>query len=466
MRTIFPSLIAAVLLSTLAGCQQAGGDFDLVKVRPVAEDWKTVGLRRSFGLHVSEFQDAPAGCGTVHQSAVVGSADAEGRGAWVAIDATEPSAAGPNVIRINFSGKCQFDDAVTIPFEEIAAQGRAGDARYHFGPRTVEFECNGNPRVAHLEGTYYKYGDRRYLGMYLDLAVEAEVRFGETVLPVRIYDGGAQNGMIGTVADMPWRGVTTRNLERGDSVIVMLEGDSWQGDGTKAGAHRFTGAFLGTPVWVNGAMYELTYWEDGDLLEVRPSSVPVSYVQVDHFNWNATLVGEKYSRRVSWVDETPIPVPADTYVIAGYNEMSPKLGLEEKEYGYYFGHGDLRDRERAFECRPGETVHVPIGSPLEISVEADGGEAYVELRVYIRDCDGREVHPESSLQGPPSVTVADADGNVVERIPVQYSCGSVDCAWRGRWVPAMGLTGTFTVRPEFEIAGFEHTTKETAFAVE
>ncbi len=395
------------------------GGLELGVVRPVAVDLSQAGGLRIFGLWDQRFEDPAEDAGTVHRGAVVAPLSGTGDrpNLVVAIDATDPDATGPDVIRFDFTGQGDFAGAPTLELQ--AMSGYSSGQAYSFGPGVIEARIEGRTWPVWVRGQYYRRSrEMRYIRLSLGMALEGWARFGERVLPIRIFDASMQNARVGDGPNLPWSTVRGRNEERGDVVAVDTTPQTPWTDGPLASA------YVGTPIEVDGQWYDVTLNDDRTRVEVQPSSAPIGYLQADHANWNVTLVGEKYVLRLSPVGEEPIAVPADRYVLVGYAEMSRPLGERKQEYTLYFGHEHLARREHVVEVRPGETTAIQVGSPLTLRFKATRQSGLLTFEPVVTDTGGRVI--ESMPSGPdrqgamPALTVRDAEGNAVHTGRVEY----------------------------------------------
>ncbi len=339
-----------------------------------------------------EFSKPAEDAGTLSRNAVCFSLFA-GR-INIAIDADKDDAAGPNLLRIDFTGKNSFKDAPTIP---LAPQVKGGSQRT-FGPVSITATIDGVARPVTVSGFYYRQEQYRYCQISLATVAQTACVFGDKTRPVRLVDMTGDFRFSGPVKGAP----TTAS----DTVIVDV------GDGSFKQASR---AFFGQPVRVDGKWYTVVCDADGNNIAAKVLDLPTASVKVDQPSWRCKLVG-KAGRFMLVGGTAEVEVPAGDYTIAGYSiPGDPQIDANRPE---------ISGRQGRVSLEAGKTTALPLGSPITVKVNASVSGRDVRFAMSAIDASGSTIDSITLGSGvrpeAPKIQVIDASGAVIYKNTLEY----------------------------------------------
>jgi hypothetical protein len=416
----------------IAGCILAGplwgavSEFKLILIPPKAS--AAAGFEPQ-SLQTRGVVAAPKNCGTVNSQARVATFTADGLKVTIALDSTKADAKHPDLVRFNFTGKCSFQGAPSVPLKRGMSPKysrrlglmRAGEY-YHFGPATLKVARGKMNLPVSVSGTYF-VGTRgnkwREASLALVATADGSVRFGDKVCGVRVVDGTSnlrfgdplgitqKDGLV--VHATAWRGFTA------DRIWIDTASETFKSAGVKV--------YCGQLARIGGKLYRVSVSKDASKITVEPAKTGIGKVLIPGDTWSVTLIGTKNVLNLSGGKE-PVDVPADRYVTANYrgtfNSDVPskphRLGS-----GYYVMIG--REKGNIFDVKGGEVTKITAGAPLTAVVSVTQSEGTVKLNLLARDAAGGRV---SSLYGPkgkppvPKVTIYDDKRKKVYSTSLKY----------------------------------------------
>jgi hypothetical protein len=316
----------------------------------------------------------------------------------VALDGAD----APEQLFLDLGNTGKFDKSAGIPIQKKEPKTPL-DFSGVFGPVEVKATINGRPLLVNVFGSVVRYQKACYVTMLLCAAVQGPCAFGAKEHPVRLMDGtGAFTFDRAGKAKLNWMGTV------GD--IVMID----TGDGKFTSPIR---AFLGQPVQVDGAWYEVTV-ADGKptakAVEVKASAVTVPSDQ-----WDTILLSEERPLMVcGGTKEVAIPAgkykPMYVRVWAAKDAAKPGFAL--------LGAGSGKDVE-AIEGKTATLVTpLPFKGELKAAV-APGRKLTISYGVKTQDSLSVSAMGEKTLLDqptPPKVTVFDEANKEVYQATMEF----------------------------------------------
>ncbi|MFP4144321.1 MAG: hypothetical protein ACLFV3_04185 [Phycisphaeraceae bacterium] len=345
--------------------------------------------------------DAP---GLVSEKAAVGKLDG---GMLIAIDAKSADAEWPEVVRFDFSGEGNFEDAPALPLQ---VHSQSGGFSSQFEGQ-IEVTRDGQTRPVQVQGFYMVYngGSYRHTSVSLTSAGEAVVDFAGEPRRVVVVDGDS-NLELGDGPELHIRDDGSLcHLGRGDTVLVY--------PGADAAGQPSAKAFWGQPVQVGEQWYRLSL-ADGRLA-AEPADVEVGRVAVHYPRWQVTLVGREHIVHLDGTSVAEEAVPADDYVVLEYQRHAKQGGhLQAMMYS-----SDAGDRRYVVE--PGGRTEVAFGSPItgKVVVEKQQNGRQLAFDFQYRDVNGAKIGHIQLADGQPdapTLKVLDGDGNEVYTGKFEY----------------------------------------------
>lgn len=363
-----------------------------------------------------QFIKAPADCGTTHPKAVVAQIYSQSGKSHeqiqVAVDCTQADMKVPDVVRFDFSSKCHFKDAPSLPMKG-KMQGDMFTAE--FGPQTVTVTINNASVPLTISGHYQKNKNYRYLSITLVLAASGECLFDGKAYPVCVMDSSAnfKLGEEGEFGKTPWESPT------GDMLLVN----------ERHGFEKPAKAILGQPILVGGKWFTVKFDPVGLKISARPAEFETARIKVDHDRWDMILSGKKYSISVSGGKE-PFTIPADTYKVRKYNEevvlSQPASGSEKQESARRGGlcvYSFSQNGGKTIQAEAGKTVDVAIGSPIQAKLNVNQRGRNMTFSMTCQDAAGQDVTDISLSRGRPEepvIEVVDASGNTLHKGKLEF----------------------------------------------
>ncbi len=356
-------------------------------------------------LATQNFRTVAADSGTVSDKARMAVFIIDGRFINVAIDASSAEATKPDCIRIDFTGKGDFTNAVVLPLEMKDADSNAPAS---FGPKVVDVKVGDQTVPVSIRGSYSKNGAIRRMELSLVTALEGECTFGDKSYLVRLYDGNA-NLLFGDKLEavkqpsMPG-GVFIRP---GDLLVLDT------GNGKFTNEASMISAGYGQPICMGDKMYKVVMSEDKLRLTAEALDTKPGKVTVEHADWSAVLVGNDNVLFLSGGDK-PIAVPPDKYRVLDYIETKDKWKVLLAR---------VAEEPKIFEVEPGGSLKLEIGSPLTVAanIAMRNGKLSIDSPQLL-DSAGNSVavYDPQGQKSEPTIEIYDDGGKRIHAARFQY----------------------------------------------
>jgi hypothetical protein len=347
-----------------------------------------------------EFRPATPQDGLIWSKATVATAElSPGRKVLIAIDASTPTAAGPDVIRFNFAGAGNFGKSVALPLKPKSAD------TWEFA-QAVQVPLAGQEIPTQIFGAY---SSRTGTQVNVQSARQGDCQFGEKTYRVLLIDGNRNfNFSDATKAELAGNLVTAVTF--GDTLAVDT------GDGSFKDATKVRLSFVGQPALVDGKWYSVTASPEQASVSAVAAAVQAGKVQVAHPQWSATLVGRKYAAVVKGAAE-PVELPADDYALASYQETA---GQDVFVYTDVFAKvpGPL-----SLKVAPGQMLDLKMGTPLTAKMDVQVSGKQVTVNFAMTDAGGHamsDVAVNGDRPDAPQYEILSASGGRVHQATMHY----------------------------------------------
>jgi thiol-disulfide isomerase/thioredoxin len=242
----------------------------------------------------------------------------------IAIDAESPEATTPDIIRIDFSGRGDFQNCPMVKLPPL----NTPISRRDFGPAVVQVTKDGETLPVWVAGWYapnWKGDGRRWFKFQYCTAVESECNFAGKIHKVRVLDTKG-NLHLGDVPPSGDRFVSEEDSPwyLGDSVVVDL------GDGTfdREKGGPFAKGYLGQPFNVDGKLYNIIF-SVGEPLEPRqllvvPFAGPTGKLVSPQDKWAILMVSGHCVMNCSATSGVSQEAPAGRYKVISVSCQSPR----------------------------------------------------------------------------------------------------------------------------------------------
>ncbi|NLF32905.1 MAG: hypothetical protein GX591_18710 [Planctomycetes bacterium] len=353
-----------------------------------------------------------ADSGTVHPNATVARLTAAGTPIAVAIDASGPQVASPDVFRLDFTGRGRFEEGCFVPFK-LSSQGQVTTGR--IGPGTVTVERNGQTVPVGVTGNYWKYGSRRILQLHLISVRQGDCDFGGTTRRVRLVDGTG-NLAVNDVARPGQQRSAGRQARMavtraGDTVVVDLGDGSFSGPTARG--------LVGHPIHVGGAWYTVEVSDDQAAVTAKPFAAATGQVRVDHGEWTMILASRDHVFPLAG-GTGAIPLPEGLYQVVQYGQRTP---VEGQNRVAVLGCSNDGVRPPIVRIKAAETTDLAIGDPLAPSIRVQIRGSSVRMDFAVADAAGLAIDGLGLPTGrrpTPKVTIRDAQGKIVHQGTFEY----------------------------------------------
>ena len=376
------------------------------------------------------FRKPKPGSGTVNPDAAVVTTENNGLAISVALDSVAPSAVHYDVLRIDLTGKGEFENAVVVPATIMEYRVDTGVYITQFTTKSVNVRV-GDKAVqmpAHVL-SLYKEGAVRSLVMFLNVSAEGMCQFGQKVIKVRIDDNNNDLRLGDTV---------TPNASKAcDDVLVYLDHGK-----TVVGPY-------GRGIPVDGQLYDIRVAPDGNTVSAKPYVGPAGSLKIDHAAWKAELREGDIWYTIDG-DDRVVPLPAGRYTLEMYEEYTSADALRPRYLLTSYRKGHVVD------ICAGETVTIAVGSPMKTAMTASVSGRTVSFHYTEHDVAGR--YPTITLPGMKVqydvrfLRIVDSRGRSVFGSGMEWSLGSNE--WDAKWNVREGLAGTFTATVECDAGPF------------
>lgn len=364
------------------------------------------------------FSKPTADCGTVNPNAMVAKLKLGGHAIAIAIDSQKADAPAADVLRIDLSGQGNFDDKSIIPLKVVGQMNNG--PYYQFGPKSLTITIDKKQVPVTFWGYYYSYRGSVTILRQLEVAAgiisAGSCQFGDKVHAVRLIDANA-NLKLGEAGSV--------DLERnptsvgGDAVEVDLNDGSFTKDTVRVP--------LGQPIKVDGKWFELAISDAADKITAKEVEVLVGKISIPGKGSQALLVGRKNIVRVSSgdsisssrpgnaADGQAVEVPADDYIIATDR-------YADRQTVFVSAMHDKLNKDKTWTVKPGETLKLPLDTPLTAKVIPTVATGNVQFDMDFRDGCGLKV--VSIITGKelsnPKLEILDSQGNGVYKATMEF----------------------------------------------
>jgi hypothetical protein len=395
-------VVLSLCVLGLAAAWAFGSEEGILK--PVAIEPRSVPSLGPNGgsLYGHQFGKPGEDAGTVNPHAVFTTLQTMFSPVSVAIDSRQADAAGPDVVRIDFTGQGKFQDAVVA---ELRQQG---------GPGSGSFEIVPTPtQVKRDDGTIP--GAFRQVTLTVLTGLEGLCRFGDSVRKVRAIDMTG-NLRISEIANMPFRRESLMGYPSGDVVVVADANGKFD---PPAGI-----AYVGRNVFLDGKAWRITVSDDGTKITAEKVDVQTGQVKLAHGFSSGTLVSRNYifqlppqygPKDAAKEEAATLTLPVDQYAF---------LSLSQSEMQ---GRSQLQltgvNAPAVFAVEAGKTLDLAAGTPLTAAIEVQlaGRQATFSLKVADGIGNRVEMIIANGRQPEPVVEVLDEKGEVVHSGKMAYS---------------------------------------------
>ncbi len=366
-------------------------------------------LSRQMYVYSRGLKRPAKGAGTVWRKASVGKLEGGTGKIAVAVDATDAKAGDPNILRLDFTGKGAFGKCPTLP---LTNTNKNGTFYSRLGPSTLNVRRGAKSIPVRVGGFFYASGKNRQVRLDLNTALIGECRFGEKTYPVAVVDG--DNNLRPTDPAKVVRKPTGVQIAGGDTVAVTC------GTGDAATVIK---AFVGQPIFVDGAWYRVKIARDGSTIIAKPVARDTAHVTVSHEKWNGMITSGSSIIALKG-GAGPFAVPAGRYQVVSYTETvlvdvkegrrSAVLSCSPSKSG---GMGKIQN------LPAGETTELLVGSPVQVRVLAKARRRNVQLDFKMTDVAGLGIDyllNSQEKRPTPKVEIRDAKGKVVHSGAFEY----------------------------------------------
>lgn len=379
----------------LLGGHCLAGELTFVKPE-MASPMQQFPLHRLLYFQDKEFRINTEGQGTVHPQAVVAVSESQNTLA-IAIDAKTVEAKNPEVIRLDFTGRGNFHDAVEVSFSEVTAVGDF--FRGTFEPAVWEIKHQGETIPLLIHGQYGKYSGGRYAAVSFFSCKRGDCLFGNETYPVVLYDESCD---LSYHQPSKPKNKSGFSFERGDLYEIKV-------------AERIIRGFYGQPVFLDGRWWNVMVDEKDQQVTAEPIDLPTAWIRVTNLD-ECSLMEMAYEDGgyMLWNPPTPTPIPAGSYrlsVYTGkirYNNTFPTL----------FAQGE----EGVLQTFPaGETTDLPLGLPMKGRINVlQKKNRVVSLNYSCLGPQGLSVSLHIPNSTPPTLRVFDNDGKEIYSAAMEF----------------------------------------------
>jgi len=402
------------------------------------------------------FRKPAPGAGTVSPRSLVAMAQQPPLRLAIALDSTKPDAQHYDVVRLDFTGQANFANAYILPQQMMRYSPTKKEFCYQFVDRGLKVKLGERAYTIVAFVIYWESENRREIYARLYTSAEGVCRFGPKEHNVRLCDT-TSNLRVDDVPKTIFQDASHKAQEGGDAFFVDT------GDGT---FKSYACGLYGSPVLVDGGLWNLRVSKDGGEVTAEPYAGPTGRVRINHPAWQARVVGQATAL---WIYGGPesVPVPAGRFVLVDYVEwLTPDASTPRTRLKV----GCTREGNRGideFVVRPAATTDIAIGSPVTLGVVAAKQGEVVRFDYHVYDVTGRRpAYPEGERQQTPDwdsicINVSDAGGRPVARC--HLTGGST--GWHMEWKPPPETRGRFTATLSFHTFGFPAQPRPATFEI-
>ncbi|MFO8012966.1 MAG: hypothetical protein R6X20_06630 [Phycisphaerae bacterium] len=400
------------------------------------------------------FREPVPGDGTVNPHAVVAKVQKGETTVALAFDSKEPDAPHFDVVRIDTTGRGDFNSAPVVPRSSIQHIPAKEKYQYRFEEYGVSLSLAGRQIQAWFNLTYSTDGEEPYLGYCAGTAAEGRCQFGDRVYWVRFVDA---NRTL-RVTDEP-RVVSVYGDDRieGDYVYIYTRGK----DPVRASRGHY-----GQPIQADGRWWNVRVVDEGRRVTAEPYQGPLARLHLNHPFWRLVLRGRGSVISVNGGEE-PVTVPAGRYTVHHYREYvsarpdsrSPNVEMHPRFTNFTPG--------VTVDLQEGTETAFPIGTPLRGTVRVKQKDGALSFDIRLRDCRGRGVYVQRF-----HTYEAHKDYDPVRIVITRQSdhrTWTFDTQWDDMgdgWKIPQGFKGTCTATAEFPSDTFRVECEPVTFTIE
>jgi hypothetical protein len=391
-----------------------------VEATLTAEPPKGVLLPFRYFASSGNFVKASEDAGTVSPHAVVARLGGPIEFA-IAIDSSTPDAAGPDLVRFDFTAQGHFADAPTAPLNVTSQQSGMVEAK--IGPAVIQVPVGGQTIQVRVWGDYTKY-QRSYRSVKIgfDLGLQGVCDFGGKSYAVCVADATG-NLRVGDAFKPVVTGSKLMGRTEGDTLFIDT------GEGAFEDPAKVICVGYGQPVWLDGAWYEVKIGDDGKSLAAQRVDLPTGRLKIANANWEILLVSPE---RVMWAWSTQanqeVPVPAGEYVVMRYKQYAE---FRKADGGAILMEGPGPEQgqmmrtpvDPVVKVLPDATAELAIGAPLTVKPEISRSGQQARFSLKVTDAAGHQpnyVELKGGDNPVATVHVLDASGTDVHTAKLEY----------------------------------------------
>ena len=296
----------------------------------------------------------------------------------VALDRGSAEGTGYDTVRIDFTGKGDFIQAVSVP---LKLRRRGNSTSGEIPPTVVRRPIDGGTWPTTVTGSFYPNGGYIYLRLAMMSAVAGEVTVA-----------GRKHRVVAVDMDGDMRFSPPKS---GSSIRDELIVDPQSKQPTRA--------VPGQPVSIGGQWMEIHVATDGSQLRLQPYAGPVGQVTVAADRWDVELVDDQNNLVAFRGGRSPVAVPAGTYSILRYSVAQEVEGgwnsLDVNTYGQMNGYKKVKiDAEGKTPLALGKLWATVGSSPRGTR----NGDMTLYLSMGLRDAYGIRVSDFDTPRGRPA----------------------------------------------------------------
>jgi len=373
----------------------------------------------------------------------------------VAFDSTEPDSPHFDVLRIDTTGRGDFNGAAVVPRSLIQDFPAKESYRYHFEDYGVSLSLMDRQILAWIDLYYLAGGTGPHLQYRGGTSAEGRCQFGDKVYWIRFVDA---NSTLRVTDEPRLVSAWGRDHIEGDYIYVYTHGENLV---------RASLGYYGQPIQVDGQWWNVRIAGDGQHVTAEPYQGPLTRLQLKHPFWRLMLLGKNSILNVSGGEES-VAVPAGQYTVYQYHEyVSPQPDSESQNLEMS---NHLRPSlgEAKLHLKAGTDTVFRIGTPLRVTLGVSQRDGSLFFDVELRDCQGRgavlrRVHRSQRSEDYDPVRIVMT--RTSDQLTLKFETQWAEIGKRG-WKIPQGLTGTFTATVEFPSDTFQVECEPATFTIE
>jgi hypothetical protein len=435
----------------MTGAVLAAEEGTLVPVALDANDFPSYGCSFGNTHFTSAFSKAGKYSGITNPHAMVSILNTAFGRVCVAEDSYTAEAAEPEVLRLDFTGKYNFTNALAVRLKPIK------NGQYEIVPTRGQIHRGDNSVPITASGSYVILdGQHRELVLKIGTGKEGICRFGDKLRAVRVWDlngdlrcGGFFKPSVGKNG--------TIQYPAGNMVVVYSD-DTF--------ARPAGSAFVDRCIFLDGRAYQLKVSAEGSHICATPEDVQTGQIRVDHEQWSGYLMSEWCFFLVPDANGTPITLPMGHYAFLRFGQVVVEPIDTPPGFRNSYVDGTAVGTTAGFDVVAGKVTAVSVGTPLTAGIMVSINGRDVNLRLAMIDNMGNcaeHIYPKCARLRDPMIEVFNDAGERIHSGTLAW-CSCVESfshSWR---VPSQ-YKGQFTVRMKCDFGPLEASTKEATFTI-